>query len=345
MNITNKDYLEHGYTGLLNLGNTCFLNSCIQLLSHTTEIHEIFKKTPIIQILNVNKSSDTIILNEWKKLTELMWSGNGVVKPVKFVSSVQEVATKKNIDIFTGWAQNDVTEFLRFVVNCFHTSIARPVKINIKGKVKTNTDEIALKCCDYLKSIYEKEYSEIYELFYGISMTEIKNAAGKICSQKPEHYFIVDLPIPVNLPNITIYDCFDLFGDEENMVGENQWFNDKTGKKEDAVKSTKFYNFPKILVITLKRFNNHFKRINTPISCPLENLNLSKYINGYDAHKYMYDLYGVSNHIGTPMGGHYTAYIKTGKGWIHYDDNNLEKVNPENVVSPMGYCFFYKMRE
>ena len=135
MNITNKDYLEHGYTGLVNLGNTCFLNSCIQLLSHTTEIHEIFKNPPIIQLLSVNKSSDAIILNEWKKLTELMWSGNGVVKPVKFVSSVQEVAMKKNIDIFTGWAQNDVTEFLRFVVNCFHTSIARPVKINIKSEI------------------------------------------------------------------------------------------------------------------------------------------------------------------------------------------------------------------
>jgi len=349
MNISEKNYSENGYTGLTNLGNTCFLNSCVQILTHTLDLHKIFNNKAVLNRLEINKKLDeTIIMNEWKNLAELMWSGNGVVRPLKFVTSVQQVALKKDVEIFTGFAQNDVTEFLRFVVNCFHTSIARPVKVSIKGKVKTNVDSMALKCCDLLNGIYSKEYSEIYDLFYGICMTEIRGMQKEIHSQKPEHYFIIDLPIPVEKSTITLNDCFDLFVKEELMNGENQWFNEKTGKKEDVVRRNYFWNFPKILVITLKRFSVNYRnisRINNLVACPLTGLDLSKYVEGYDSAKYVYDLYGVSNHMGGPMGGHYTSYVKTDKDWVHFNDESLSKIGSENIITPMAYCLFYKLGE
>jgi len=33
-------YSNRGLTGLANVGNTCYLNSCMQVLSHTYELND-----------------------------------------------------------------------------------------------------------------------------------------------------------------------------------------------------------------------------------------------------------------------------------------------------------------
>jgi ubiquitin C-terminal hydrolase len=355
MKISKKQYAENGHTGLQNLGNTCFLNSCTQALVHTYEIHEMLNRQTVNDHLknadtNPKKVFDAHIFKEWKDLTETMWSGNGSVKPIKFVSAIQQVAHKKGVDIFTGWAQNDVTEFLRFVVNCFHASIARGVKVNITGKPETATDQLAVKCYEMLNDNYKKDYSEIQDLFYGILVSDISNVeTGKSQSLKPEQYFILDLPIPEGGSSnrvTSLYDCMTEFCKKELLTGDNQWFNEVSGAKEDANKQIRFWNFPKVLVITLKRFNAKGRKTENFVDFPLTDLDLSKYVEDYLPKRYVYDLYAICNHMGSTDGGHYTAFVKNCMGkWLHCNDDSVSLVtNAQQLITPMAYCLFYRMK-
>ena len=340
--MSDKKYNQCGYVGLKNLGNTCFLNSCLQALSNTPELNKLLdNKTKL------HNNSDGIILDEWNELRKLIWSNDGVISPNKFVRSVQNVAKEKNRDIFTGWSQNDISEFLLFMMECIHNSISRSVTVNINGKKENNVDMLAVKCYTHLKETYAREFSEINEMFYGIQVTELLSIDKSIKhSVKPEQYFIIDLPLP-SKPDINIYDCFDLYTTEEKMEGENAWFNDKTNAKEDIIKRIRFWNLPDILVITFNRFSFDGKtKRNDNVLFPLDDLNLSAYVCGYKPNSYKYELYAICNHSGNVFMGHYTAFIKNyTNNWFLFNDETINKVqNPQTVITPTAYCLFYRKK-
>lgn len=341
-------YHNKGATGLENLGNTCFLNSSLQVLNHTYELNEFLNSEKFKKLTKANLP-DTKILNEWNDLRQVMWSGNGIVTPKKFVYNVHKVAEFKKKELFTGFAQNDMPEFLLFMMDCMHNAISRSVNMRITGNAASSTDEIAIQCYNTLKTIYEKEYSEIMNMFYGVYVSEITSKDGKISHiLKPETYFILDLPIIYgNEMAANIYGCIDLFTRPEILDGENAWFNEKTQQKEDTRKQISFWNFPNVLVISLKRFTPDGRaKINQLVDFPLDNLNLSKYVRGYNASSFVYDLYGICNHSGGPSGGHYTSFVKNAENqWYHYNDRNVQRIeNLGELVTPMAYCLFYRKK-
>jgi ubiquitin C-terminal hydrolase len=130
------------------------------------------------------------------------------------------------------------------------------------------------------------------------------------------------------------------------LEGENAWYNEETKQKENIQKKIIFWSFPSILIIDLKRFNSRNIKNQQHISFPLDNLDLSEYVIGYKKNNYVYDLYGVCNHSGGVLGGHYTSYVKNANGkWYHFNDTSVNEVGLiDSIVSPKAYTLFYRKR-
>ena len=336
-----EKYNSKGLTGMANLGNTCFMNSALQCLSHTYELNNFLD---IGNYKNrLNDTPESLILCEWDNLRKMIWSENCTISPGGFVGAIQKVAKIKDRVIFTGWAQNDLTEFLQFIAECFHNSICREVEMNIQGNAITQTDKLAEACYGMMKNMYKKEYSEFLNMFFGIHVSKIKSLESDYLNITPEPFFNLTVPLAAQG---TLEKCIELYTSTEKMEGDNSVLNDKTQKKEIAEKNIQFWSLPEILVITLKRFDNNSRKNQRLIDFPLENLDLTKYIVGYDKDSYKYDLYGICNHMGGSAGGHYTAFVKNAnKKWYLFNDTNWTEVNLGALKSSQAYCFFYRKQK
>ena len=343
MNFDN--YKDKGLSGLANLGNTCFINSCMQVLSHCYELNEILDSGRYKKKLK--KTYESALLVEWDNLRQILWKENCIVSPGKFIKTIQQVAYLKKMDLFTGYSQNDLPEFLLFIIDCFHTALSREIKMNISGEIENDTDKIAVKCYEVIKKMYTNEYSEIWNLFYGIHVSEIRSIENnEIIQMNPEPFFMINLPIPLNNNNPTLYECLDLYVEGEILKDDNAWYNEDKGLKQDIQKKISVWSFPSILVMDLKRFNARNIKTNMLVSFPLDELNLSKYVIGYKKNSYIYELFGVCNHSGGVLGGHYTAYIKNANGnWYHFNDTSVTEIGiKESIISSKAYCLFYRKK-
>lgn len=353
------DFVNKGITGLMNLGNTCFANSCLQALSHTYELNRFLNDEKYKKRLT--KKPDAVLLSEWDKLRTLMWSENCIVSPGGFMGSMKQIARLKNQELFTQNSQNDVQEFLVFMLDSFHMALAREVNMTITGNVNSDKDIIGKKCYEMMQQMYTKNYSEMLNLFYGIQMSVLSEVGGDgaVLSISPEPFSIISLSIPLveiagtgktRVP--TLIDCFSHYCAGEVMEGDNAWFNEKTGKYQDVKRGMMYWSLPNIMIIDLKRVQYTERggpvKITIPVEIPLRGLNLSSFVNGYKRDSYIYDLYAMCNHHGNASkSGHYTATICTASNrWYAFNDENVKEteMKGDTITSNIPYCLFYRKR-
>ena len=358
MSTTYDAYRDKGLSGLANMGNTCYVNACLQLLSHTYEFNDFLSKNGGEYKARLNHKVDSVLLHEWDKLRTMLWADNCIISPGGFVSAMQKIAKLKHMDLFSGFQQNDVAEFLMFMMDCFHTALAREVEMKVKGVARNATDRAAKECYEMMAGMYKKQYSEVLNIFYGVQVSVIESLskAGTL-STKPEPFCILNLSFPP--PNVvgsnafrtvSLFDCMSHHCAPEVLSGDNAWFNEATGNKQDVQKRLSFWSLPNVLIIVLKRFEmnarGHMRKIQVPMDVPCVRVDFSKYVHGYNRESYVYDLFGVCNHHGgSPMGGHYTATIKNANGkWYGCNDTIVKELPMagDSIISNLPYCLFYR---
>ena len=114
-----------------------------------------------------------------------------------------------------------------------------------------------------------------------------------------------------------------------------------------ATKTLQMYKSPEVLIMHLKRFRPRFyEKLSTTIEFPIDAFDLSPYLIGPERDRQVYDLYAVSNHFGSVMGGHYTAFVRAAGRWFDMDDSSVTEMRTmADIVTPAAYMLFYRRRK
>lgn len=333
--------MQNAPKGISNLGNTCYLNACIQIFSELKPLSYIIKNETIKNQTKI----ETLLWKNWLDILGIMETGNNkeLLCPNGFIHAIETISKSKKQTFFQDCnSQEDISEFILFLIEGLHECLSREITVSISGHSVNETDNFAIEAFKKVKQSLEKQYSEVMELFYGISISSIRNPEGEIQSRQFETYILLDLPLPsISDQPTTLYDCLHNYIRPEILEGDNKWYNDKTKNYEVAQKALTFWSFPKILIVCLKRNSYDGNKNSTFIDYPFE-LDLSPFVVGYKPSEFVYDLVGICAHIGNVNNGHYTAFVKKNTEWFFCNDELIQLVENEKYLKMKeAYCLFY----
>ncbi|XP_005667490.1 ubiquitin carboxyl-terminal hydrolase 2 isoform X2 [Sus scrofa] len=334
-----------GLAGLRNLGNTCFMNSILQCLSNTRELRDYCLQRLYMRDLSHSSSAHTALMEEFAKLIQTIWtsSPNDVVSPSEFKTQIQRYAPR-----FVGYNQQDAQEFLRFLLDGLHNEVNRVTvrpKSSPEGLDHLPDDE---KGRQMWRKYLEREDSRIGDLFVGQLKSSLTCTDCGYCSTVFDPFWDLSLPIAKRgYPEVTLMDCMRLFTKEDVLDGDEKPTCCRCRARKRCIKKFSVQRFPKILVLHLKRFSEsriRTSKLTTFVNFPLRDLDLREFASENINHA-VYNLYAVSNHSGTTMGGHYTAYCRspvTGE-WHTFNDSSVSPMSSSQVRTSDAYLLFYEL--
>ena len=192
-----------GLTGLINIGNSCFMNSALQCLSNCFQLTKYFLSDLYLNEINTENELGTQgkIVKAYTNLLKQLWKGEDeYIYPDEFRDIFIQYEGQ-----FSGYGQHDSNEFLIFLLDKLHEDLNRISSKKykeIKEKKETEDDEQA--ALRWWKCHLKRENSIIVNLFHGQYKNKVVCCeCGKI-SITYDPFMFLSLPIPSGRYNYKI---------------------------------------------------------------------------------------------------------------------------------------------
>ncbi|XP_077019453.1 ubiquitin carboxyl-terminal hydrolase 22 [Tamandua tetradactyla] len=344
-----------GLRGLINLGNTCFMNCIVQALTHTPLLRDFFLSD---RHRCAMQSPSSCLVCEMASLFQEFYSGHRSPHiPYKLLHLVWTHARH-----LAGYEQQDAHEFLIAALDVLH----RHCKGDDNGKKASNPNH-----CNCI----------IDQIFTGGLQSDVTCQVCHGVSTTIDPFWDISLDLPgsstpfwplspgsegsaVNgeshaAGTTTLTDCLRRFTRPEHLGSSAKIKCSGCHSYQESTKQLTMKKLPIVACFHLKRFEHSAKlrrKITTYVSFPLaldmtpfmasskESRMNGQYQQPADSlnNDNKYALFAVVNHQGTLESGHYTSFIRQHKDqWFKCDDAIITKASIKDVLDSEGYLLFY----
>ncbi|ESS66858.1 ubiquitin hydrolase [Trypanosoma cruzi Dm28c] len=324
--------------GMVNLGNTCYLNSVTQMLSVTSLGAYFLRDDYTKDIVGADKGEVRLVNSFTYILRELHRTDFATpASPSHFKDSIGGLYTS-----FLGYSQQDANEFLRLLLDGIHNSL------NDRKRLDNNISEVDTKNGSDVEisgrtwSQYKQKNNSV--IVDECAFQERSSIVCPSCHQISRTFtpsLGLEVPIPSSSGRVSIEDCLKAYCKEEVLDSESLYTCPSCKQRVNASKQLLIYSLPRILFLTMKRFRSYgdfSNKVLEPVVFQKE-LNMSSFMCSPGKNT-NYTLVGVVNHRGNIHGGHYTADCLGADGiWFSFSDERVSRADSPDFQLAYILCY------
>ncbi|GAA5909250.1 hypothetical protein JCM8208_005624 [Rhodotorula glutinis] len=316
------------YTGLVNLGNTCYLSAVLQALVATDALAHFFSNDDYRDEINTTSRLGLrgALAKSFARLVQVIRGGEyRSASPVQLRDTIGRLS-----DRFLEPTQQDAHEVLLTLLDGLHEDLNLVVDPPPPRTVSPEREAQLERLPEVVAADQEWEQyrvrndSIVIDLFQGFmrNRMECMHCQTTSTTFSPLQTLSLSIPEPRSPRRaVSLSQCIDSFLAEEILHGENAWHCPSCRTLRSTSKRFSVARLPQILIIHLKRFDPLSHKLTTRVALPLGPLPLghllpplaldSPYrLNAPHAPDTTYELFATVNHLGEDGSGHYTTLLR-----------------------------------